>query len=360
MSPDSLLDASCRSSHFAVMFIADLLTISPALVFITALLALALDVVFGDPDGVYRRVPHPVVLIGRLISFGERRLNAGGRVRRIVFGGGWSLLVVVLAGAVGGGVVRLLSLLFPDQGGMFLLFQALLASSLLACRGLGSAVGQVAVGLEQGLAQGRTAVGHLVGRDPGSLDDAGVARAAIESLAENYSDAVVAPLFWFVLLGLPGLCAYKAINTLDSMIGHRNERFDAFGKGAARLDDVVNVVPARLAGLFYVLAALVIPFASVRGAAVVMWRDAGKHRSPNAGWQEAPVAGALNISLAGVRHYGGLVVNDPPIGTGTALLGPADIRRALWLYRAACLWLAVVLLGCGVVFWELDCSRLGV
>ncbi len=332
------------------MLIADLLTISPAFVVFSALLALGLDVVFGDPDRVYRRVPHPVVLIGWLISFGERRLNAGGRVRRIVLGGGWSLLVVVLAGAVGDGTLRLLSFLFYDQETVFLLAQALLASSLLACRGLGVAVGQVAVGLEQGLTQGRTAVSHLVGRDPQSLDAAGVARAAIESLAENYSDGVVAPLFWFVLLGLPGLCAYKAINTLDSMIGHRNESFEAFGKGAARLDDLVNLVPARLAGLFYVLAALVSPVASARGAVVVMWRDAGKHRSPNAGWQEAPVAGALNISLAGVRHYGGCVVNDPPIGTGTALLGPADIRRALRLYRAACVWLAVVLLGCGVVF----------
>ena len=169
-----------------------------------------------------------------------------------------------------------------------------------------------------------------------SLDEDGVARAAIESLAENFSDGVVAPVLWFLVLGLPGICAFKAINTLDSMIGHRSERYRAFGWAAARLDDLANLVPARLAGLLIALAGALTPRASGKDALRIMLRDAGKHRSPNAGWPEAAMAGALDLSLAGPRRYGAELVEDPWLGEGSEDVGSADIRRALRLFIVAC------------------------
>ncbi len=175
--------------------------------------------------------------------------------------------------------------------------------------------------------------------DPETLDRAGVARAAIESLAENASDGVVAPVFWFALLGLPGLAAYKAINTADSMIGHRTPRHEAFGWASARLDDLVNLPASRLTAALFILAALfaqAYPLAALR--AIV--RDARKHRSPNAGWPEAAMAGALGLKLAGPRRYGGVYVLDAYMGDGRVEAGPSDIRRALGL--AAMAWLILV------------------
>jgi adenosylcobinamide-phosphate synthase len=187
-----------------------------------------------------------------------------------------------------------------------------------------------------------------VGRDPAHLDAHGIARAAIESLAENFGDGVVAPVFWYVLFGFPGLLVYKAINTMDSMIGYKTPHYKAFGFSAARIDDIVNIIPARLAGLFLVLAAIFVPTANPMRAARVMLRDAGKHRSPNAGWPEAAVAGALNLALAGPRRYPGRVVKDPWIGDGSAKATHRDIRRALYLYAVACLinaaWVAAIML----------------
>jgi len=175
----------------------------------------------------------------------------------------------------------------------------------------------------------------IVGRDPDALDQAGVARAAIESLAENFSDGVVAPLLWFALAGLPGMLAYKAINTADSMIGHRTPRYEAFGWAAARLDDVVNLPAARLSALLLALAACVLPGASPRAAMRSVWRDAGKHRSPNAGWPEAAMAGALGLKIAGPRAYHGVLGDFAYMGDGRAELTAVDIRRSLWLYRLA-------------------------
>ncbi len=328
------------------MLISDLFFTTPSLVLLTVLLALALDALLGDPDWLYRHIPHPVVLIGNLISLGEKRLNSenAGRLTRIVLGGLWSLLVIALAAGIGYGLTAVLHLASGEAQWLALIPEALIASSLLAYRGLGKAVLFVATELGKGLPEGRIAISHLVGRDPESLDEAGVSRAAIESMAENYSDGVVAPLFWFVLLGLPGLCAYKAINTLDSMIGHRNDRYEAFGKVAARIDDLANLVPARIAGLFYVLGALLVPSASAGKALGTMLRDAGKHRSPNAGWQEAAVAGALDFALAGPRKYPGYTVDDPYMGNGTPLLNARDIKRALQLYLGAGFWMSFTLL----------------
>lgn len=177
---------------------------------------------------------------------------------------------------------------------------------------------------------------RIVGRDVKTLDKSGVARAAIESCAENLSDGVVAPAFWYLLFGLPGLVLYKTINTMDSMIGHRNARYEAFGWASARFDDVLNVVPARFSGLFIALAAISVRKADPGAALTVMWRDADKHRSPNAGWPESAMAGALGLALAGPRRYGAQMVNEPWIGQGTAQATVQDVVRALKLFCAAC------------------------
>jgi adenosylcobinamide-phosphate synthase len=186
------------------------------------------------------------------------------------------------------------------------------------------------------LCEARTAVARVVGRDAGDLDESGASRAAVESLAENFSDGVVAPAFWCALFGLPGIAAYKAINTADSMVGHRDQRYAAFGWTAAKLDDLVNLPVSRIAALLIVAAGLFHRDASVRGALATTLRDARKARSPNAGWPEAAMAGALGIRLAGPRSYGGRVVEDQWMGDGRKDATANDIRRALALYRTAC------------------------
>jgi len=213
--------------------------------------------------------------------------------------------------------------------------EAILVSTLLAFRGLYIHVAAVAGSLAEGLDAGRRAVREIVGRDPESLDEGGVGRAAVESLAENFSDGVVAPVFWYLLLGLPGLFAYKAINTLDSMVGHRNERYRQFGWAAAKLDDLVNLPASRLTGAIFIGTALILPNASASRSFRAVLRDASRHRSPNAGWCEAAVAGALDLALGGPRIYQGERVEDAWMGDGDKTVGPADIRRALRLYIAA-------------------------
>jgi adenosylcobinamide-phosphate synthase len=188
-----------------------------------------------------------------------------------------------------------------------------------------------------GVDAGRIAVSQIVGRDPASLDGFGVARAGIESLAENFSDGVVAPVFFYALAGLPGILLYKTVNTLDSMIGHRSPRYAAFGWASARFDDLLNLIPARFSGLLICLAATFVSRGRPVVALKTMWRDAPKHRSPNAGWPEAAMAGALDLALAGPRRYGELVVDDPWLGDGRARATPADMRRALMVFAVACL-----------------------
>ena len=211
-----------------------------------------------------------------------------------------------------------------------------LAASLPAQRSLARHVSAVADRLDAGLDEGRVAVAKIVGRNPAALDEAGVARAAIESLAENFSDGVVAPILWTALGGLTGGALYKAINTADSMIGHRDERFKAFGWAAARLDDLVNLPASRLAALWLILAALSTPGASARDAARAVHRNASQHRSPNAGWPEAAMAGALGLKLAGPRVYRDTLVDDAFMGEGRRQAGAADIRQALRLFTRAC------------------------
>jgi adenosylcobinamide-phosphate synthase len=225
-------------------------------------------------------------------------------------------------------------------------FEAFIIAVLVAQRSLYEHVAAVATGLAGGgLDGGREAVRHIVGRDPMSLDAHGVARAALESLAENFSDGVVAPVFWYLLLGLPGLFAYKMANTLDSMIGHRTPRYRAFGWAAARLDDVLNAVPAPLSGVLLATAAIFTKNGRPGHALTIMLRDGRKHHSPNAGWPESAMAGALGLALAGPRRYSEALVADPWLGDGSARAGVADIWRGLQLYRFACLIQGGLLLG---------------
>ncbi len=312
------------------------------------LAALLIDAATGDPAWLYRRVPHPVVALGRLVELSERWLYRASPRWLCGLGGAATVAVVVGAGIAAGWSVDHFLITRWSHGWVL---EAVIASSLLAFRGLHDHVIAVADGLDRGLGAGREAVSHIVGRDPAHLDEAGVARGAIESVAENFSDGVVAPLFWYGLGGLPGLVAYKAVNTLDSMIGHRTERYRHFGTAAARLDDAVNWLPARLAGLYFMAAAWLLPGASGARAGRVMWRDAGKHRSPNAGWQEAAVAGALDLALAGPRRYRHETVDDAWMGDGRAALDAGDIRRALHLYITAGALVAVTLMIPAALGW---------
>ena len=310
------------------------LAFGPAPLFLL-LLALALDAYVGDPPGLYRIAPHPVALMGRAVAALERRLNRTTRGDRERFlRGVLAALVLIAVTALAGWLVSGL------LGGMTFgwLVELVLVMTLLAQRDLYLHVAAVAQALETGgLGAGREAVSHIVGRDPATLDEHGVARGAIESCAENLADGVIAPVFWYALAGLPGIAAYKMINTLDSMIGHRSPRYRAFGAAAARIDDAVNYIPARIAGLILALAAAIGRDAAPRRALAAMWRDAGKHRSVNAGWPEAAMAGALDIALAGPRRYAETVVRDAWMGSGRARVTAVDIRRSLRLYVIACL-----------------------
>lgn len=303
-----------------------------------ALVAVAVEAAFGYPDALYRAIGHPVTWIGRLIAWCEGAWNSSWRSygQRRLFGVVTLLVLLATSLVSGAAIAWLCGALPPGLAGTILC--AVLASSLLAQRSLHDHVAAVATALErEGVVGGRTAVSMIVGRDTRELDEAAISRAAIESLAENFSDGVVAPLFWMVVAGLPGALAYKAINTADSMIGHKSDRYLAFGWASARLDDYVNLPASRLAALWLVLAASLRPGLSPAGAIAAVKRDARHHRSPNAGWPESAMAGALGIRLAGPRVYGGVKVDDRWMGEGRADLTAADIRAALRLYRVACI-----------------------
>ena len=299
-----------------------------------ALIALAIEAAFGYPAPLFRRIGHPVTWIGALIAALDRRLNREPHAARRL--AGFSALAILLL------VVGVESLLAQ---GIILAFCAstvaivtlgLLASTCLAQRSLHTHVRDVRDALHhEGLQAGRQAVAMIVGRDTAGLDEAGVARAAIESLAENFADGIVAPTLYLALAGLPGGLLYKAINTADSMIGHRTPRHDAFGFASAKLDDLVNWPAARLAALWVVLAAALTRGASATNAWRIMRRDARGHASPNAGWPEAAMAGALGVTLGGPRVYAGRAVEDAAMGDGAGA-DLATIDRALTLYRRAC------------------------
>ncbi len=312
---------------------------------LVVVVAQALDWWIGDPPWLWRRVPHPVAAMGAGIGWLDRRWNLedqGAGARRLA---GVAACAVIVALAVAAGAVA--AGLFASVAVGWLV-EAVVVAVLLAQRSLDQHVREVADAFDEGgLPAARTAVSRIVGRDPQTLDTSGVCRGAIESLAENFSDGVVAPVFWYLLAGLPGLIAYKAVNTADSMIGHRTSRHQAFGWASARLDDLVNLIPARLAGL------LIVASGGARDNSARAWaamrEDAPRHRSPNAGWPEAAMAGAIGIAIAGPRRYGGVEVADAWMNrNGRKELEPDDIRRALTLYRRS-----VAILGAMILFFAI-------
>ncbi|WP_311267646.1 adenosylcobinamide-phosphate synthase CbiB [Sphingobium sp. WCS2017Hpa-17] len=308
-----------------------------------AVLALAIEAAIGWPDALHRRIGHPVGAFAAIILWCEKTWNRperAGALRRLA-GIGCVLLLLLLA--IGGGLLL-------EQGLRLVVGRwAWIGITLLAVPGMAAGslyrhVRAVVAPLRDGrIVDARVAVGMIVGRDTERLDEAGVVRAAIESLAESFCDGVVAPLFWLMLGGLPGLWAYKAINTADSLIGHREPRWRAFGWVAARLDDLLNLIPARMSGLLLCLAGA--------GGWYIMLRDARRHASPNAGWPEAAMAGALHLSLAGPIAYDGVAQDKPWIGSGRHDLKAADVDAALRLYVRACLLLGLVV---GLSAWRLS------
>ena len=302
--------------------------------FLLAFAALIVERIVGYPDWVYRRIGHPVTWIGRLISRLDRDWNREtDSFAPRKFKGVAALLVILI-------LVTVLALALEWDLRMFTLGWIpliIIAASLPAQKSLEKHVEAVADAMKTGgLPAGRKAVSMIVGRDPEKLDEAAVCRAAIESLAENFSDGVVAPAFWMGIGGLAGGAAYKAANTADSMIGHRNARFEAFGWAAARFDDLINLPASRLTAFLFVAAAGFIDGASPENAIKAIRRDAKHHRSPNAGWPEAAMAGALGIALAGPRSYGGVMIEARFMGEGgRTQLTHNDIRRALKLARVA-------------------------
>ncbi|MCS3725072.1 adenosylcobinamide-phosphate synthase [Bradyrhizobium betae] len=304
------------------------------------MVAMAVDALMGWPAWLFARIGHPVTWLGRLISVIDAMSNrpSDPPAFRRVAGVAGALLVIALSVALGWVLQSLLQSLLPWGWGQAVLV-GVLAWPLVALRSLHDHVAAVAKPLRAGdIAAARDAVSRIVGRDPAALDEAGIARAAIESLAENASDGIVAPVFWGALFGLPGIFGYKAINTLDSMIGHRSERHAAFGWAAARIDDVANFIPARLTGFLFVLLA---PRRSE--ALSCMTRDARRHRSPNAGWPEAAMAGGLGVRLSGPRIYHGSTTHEPWLNEGARDPLAADIGEGLTVYRRAMLLLAAVL-----------------
>ncbi|MEM5474191.1 adenosylcobinamide-phosphate synthase CbiB [Hoeflea sp. AS60] len=301
------------------------------------LVALIVDRIIGDPDWLWRRISHPVVLFGHAIGFADRRFNHTadtGRVRRRK--GLIAIVVLLLVVAACGGA---LSHFFGHLGVVGIVLEVVVVAVFLAQKSLADHVAAVATGFrENGLAGGRKAVSMIVGRDPDALDQAGVSRAAIESLAENFSDGIVAPALWYAVFGLPGLLAYKMLNTADSMIGHLNERYRDFGRAAARLDDLANWPAARLSAMLIAAGAgLVNGPAAMRRAAERSLTDSSLHRSPNAGWPEAAMAGGLGLALAGPRQYGGEMVLEASLNaSGRQQAGAGDILDALKIFLRAC------------------------
>jgi len=298
--------------------------------------AMAVDALLGWPSWLFARIGHPVTWLGRLIGVidaGWNRDSDPPALRRAAGVAGASV-VIAISVAVG----WMLQVLLPTAW-LQIVLVGVLSWPLVALRSLHDHVAAVAAPLLAGdIAGAREAVSRIVGRDPTALDEAGIARAAIESLAENASDGIVAPVFWGAVFGLPGILGYKAINTLDSMIGHRSERHEAFGWAAARIDDVANFIPARLTGFLFVVLA---PRRSK--ALSCMTRDARRHRSPNAGWPEAAMAGALGVRLSGPRIYHGSTTDEPWLNEGARDPLARDIAEALTVYRRAMLLLAGML-----------------
>ena len=293
------------------------------------------DAALGEMGPLFRLIPHPVVMAGGLIEWCDRHLNRPGRSAASLRNRGIATALLLVGLAAGLGFLLHLAALVLPYGWII---EAFVIAVLVAQRSLYSHVRDVVKALKKGgVEDGRPMVARIVGRDVTRLDLHGVARAAIESLAENFADGVVAPIFWYVLLGLPGLLGYKMLNTLDSMVGYRSPHYLHFGWASARLDDVANLLPARLAGLIMSLAVIFSPGGNPFKALTTMKSDARRHPSPNSGWPEAAMAGGLGLALGGPRTYQGGIVEGQWIGSGRAMAQAFDIERALITFIAACL-----------------------
>lgn len=304
------------------------------------LVALFVEWVIGWPHWIYSRIGHPVTWVGSLIAAFELRLNHGPAAHRFWMGL-ITVAAVIVVSVVPFGLLQLA--LAEDWTGWFI--AGVFAWPLVASRSLYAHVMEVARPLlRNDIKVARDKVSMIVGRDTARLDEAGIVRAALESLAENVSDGVVAPVFWGVVAGLPGIAAYKAINTLDSMIGHRNVRYEWFGKAAALTDDAANLIPARLTGFDFVLVS-----GRTETALAVMCRDAPAHRSPNAGWPEAAMAAALNVRLSGPRAYGARFTEEPWLNAGAPEPGPENLTSGLTVFVRATLMIVAVLLGLAAI-----------
>jgi adenosylcobinamide-phosphate synthase len=306
----------------------------PAARVLILIIACGIEAVLAYPAMVFRAIGHPVSWIGAMIAALDSTLNRPDwsfAARRTA---GVATVLLLLAASISAGLaLELAARAIPYLG---FALAVVVVAALIAGGNLDQHVRAVASTLRaDGLAAGRRSIAKIVGRDPETLDEAAICRAAIESLAENASDGATAPALWYLIGGLPGMIAYKAINTADSMIGHLTERHRAFGWAAARLDDLVNLPASRLTGLMFIVAAAFVPGASASSAWRAYWRDARHHRSPNAGWPEAAMAGALGLRLAGPRSYDGVVVDDHWMGDGRAEATAADVDRALLIYRTA-------------------------
>ena len=313
------------------------------------ILAIIVDAVAGDPRWLYSRIPHPIVVIGHQIELLDRffnRTHYSPVTRKLL--GVISILIIVSSAWLIGWLIAWSC----NQVSFGVVLQALIVSIFLAQNSLYQHVASVAKACKaDDLIDARSQISHIVGRDPNSLDQRAIGRAAIESLSENFSDGVVAPIFWYVVGGLPALIAYKALNTSDSMIGYLTDKYADFGWCAARFDDAANFIPARLSAFIITIAAFIIPSATGNRAFTTAIRDAKKHRSKNAGWPEAAMAGALGIKIAGPRNYDGILVEDAWMGDGIPNVDASHIFMALRIYCVACIlnvfWL--------ILFYSLNC-----
>ena len=300
--------------------------------FTMAAFALVIEYFVGYPQSLQRMIGHPVEWIGKLITYLDEGLNDPDSEDNDQRNHG-IFAIIALCVAVGAPAYAIEKLLLSFHYGWII--NVLLATAFIAQKSLRDHVTAVACTLPQSITSARKEVAKIVGRDPSHLDESGIAKAALESLAENTADGITAPVFWFAVAGLPGIVIYKAINTADSMIGHKSEKYLHFGWAAAKLDDLVNLPASRLTGLMFAAAAWIKSKNRAQAALNAMWRDASKHNSPNAGWPEAAMAGALDLKFGGPRQYDGEMVELPYMGNGRSQMVVSDIDKGLALYDHA-------------------------